>query len=163
MPETDYVPSERSEINKLIENRLNEVARKERRHLLIFSTFGLFISLTGLIPPKISAIGVEFTGFDNRIFLIFLLLFILYFFITFLIYSITDYKKARADWIDEGKKSLNVRTGQSKHLLPVLWGKFGRWAMYKLWFFLEFRLPFIYGATAFFTVLLRIIFIGVHI
>lgn len=61
-----------------------------RRNLLIVSTIGLIISRTGLVPTKISALGIEFSSKDLSSLQMILIAVVGYFFLTFVIYSTSD-------------------------------------------------------------------------
>jgi hypothetical protein len=74
----------------LLREPLSEDTRKERRNLLAISTIGIALVKTGLIPTKISALGIEFSQSNQRALLYILLAMIIYFFLTFAIYAISD-------------------------------------------------------------------------
>jgi len=69
---------------------LSKVTRKERRNLLIANSLGFVMIKVGVIPTKISALGIEFSLSDQRALLAFTALLIGYFLISFLLYSATD-------------------------------------------------------------------------
>jgi hypothetical protein len=66
-----------------VQRRLDELPTEEvdksRRDLLIASTIGGVVSLTGAVPTKIQAVGVEFTKVEQRYFFIFIGLVVSYF------------------------------------------------------------------------------------
>jgi hypothetical protein len=70
---------------------LCEVTRRERRMLLGVSVLSLFVAKTGLIPSKISALGVDFERTDQRAFLVLLALVVTYFIVAFALYGLTDF------------------------------------------------------------------------
>jgi hypothetical protein len=79
---------------------LSEVTRKERKALLAVSTVAIVIATTGLIPTKISALGIEFGNADQAI-LLFVFQWIVGFFIcAFLTYAIFDFVAWRSLWHD---------------------------------------------------------------
>lgn len=75
----------------LLSDPLSEVARKERRFLLGTSLVGITLAKTGLIPTKISALGIECTNADRNGLLWVLICVILYAFAAFLLYAVTDF------------------------------------------------------------------------
>jgi hypothetical protein len=68
-----------SDIRRLIHELPTEEVDKSRRDLLIASMIGLVVSVTGAVPTKIEAIGVEFTKVEQRYFFVFIFLVVLYF------------------------------------------------------------------------------------
>lgn len=62
---------------------LNETTRKTGRNLLISSTIGILITKAGLIPIKISSVGIEFSSSDINVLVIILGISILYFLMKF--------------------------------------------------------------------------------
>jgi hypothetical protein len=75
----------------VLRDPLSEVIRKERVYLLGTSIVGIAILKTGLIPTKITALGIEFRGADQAIFLSLLGLVVLYFLAAFVVYAISDF------------------------------------------------------------------------
>lgn len=75
----------------LLRDPLTEVTRKERRMLLAACAIAFTIARTGLVPSKISALGVEFTAGDQRSLFSIMALFITYFLGAFLTYAISDF------------------------------------------------------------------------
>lgn len=70
---------------------LCDEARRERQTLLIVSAIGLAIAKTGLLPSRISSLGVEFSGNDQRAMLTIISALILYLLAAFCIHSFADY------------------------------------------------------------------------
>jgi hypothetical protein len=75
----------------LLSDPLGDATRKERRSLLIISIIGITITKTGLVPSKISAIGIEFAETDKQTLLAILAIVTFYFLIAFLVYAISDF------------------------------------------------------------------------
>ena len=75
---------------------LSPITRQERKALLAVSALGILISYTGLIPTRISALGVDFEKTDRRALLAMLALTIVYFLLTFCIYAMADFVAWRA-------------------------------------------------------------------
>lgn len=69
---------------------LADVTRKERRTLVAASALGIVVAKSGLIPSRISALGIEFGETDQRVLLTALGLVVLYFLFGFLIYGGSD-------------------------------------------------------------------------
>ena len=83
---------EASEIQDIhLGDPLSEVTRKERRTLLASSMIGIIIVKIGLVPTKITALGIEFAETNQEALLSILGLIVLYFVSAFLIYSSADF------------------------------------------------------------------------
>jgi len=78
-------------IKVLEEQPLSESSRKERRALLGFSSLAFTIALCGLIPQKISALGVEISGAQQSYLQWVLFGLIAYFLVAFLLYGLQDW------------------------------------------------------------------------
>jgi len=73
-----------------LKDPLSEVTRNERRTLLGLSAVAIVMLRSGLVPSKISALGIEFDHADQRALLGVLALVIAYFLCAFLIYAASD-------------------------------------------------------------------------
>lgn len=73
-----------------LKDPLSQVTRNERRNLLGASAIGIVIVKTGLIPSKISALGIEFTQTDRRSLLLAIAAIVGYFLLAFLVYASSD-------------------------------------------------------------------------
>lgn len=71
--------------------------------LLGISVLSLFIAKTGLIPSKISALGVDLERADQRAFLVVMTLVVAYFVVAFILYGLTDFLAWRLSY-NEGSK-----------------------------------------------------------
>lgn len=80
-----------SPVEILLRDPLTEVTRKERRILLGTCAIAFTTARTGLVPSKISALGVDFTAGDQKSLLSIMALVITYFLIAFLTYAIADF------------------------------------------------------------------------
>lgn len=80
-----------SERDLLLHDPLSEVTRKERRMLLGVSIVGVAVQKAGLVPSKISALGIEFAKSDQSAILSLLALVVLYFLTAFIVYGISDF------------------------------------------------------------------------
>jgi len=74
-----------------LRDALSDVTRKERHFLLGMSLLGIALIKTGLVPSKISGLGIEFQGTDQRALLVIVAFIILYFLVAFIIYATSDY------------------------------------------------------------------------
>lgn len=70
---------------------LSDIARRERRNLLFASTTGIFVAHLGLVPMKLSALGIEFSTPEQSSFLVLVALVIAYFIGAFGIYGLADF------------------------------------------------------------------------
>jgi uncharacterized membrane protein YqjE len=96
------------EIGLGVEDPLSEETRKERRALLGASGLGILVVRTGLVPTKISALGIEFSTRDQRSFVVAVAVVVAYFFVAFLIYAISDFIVWRAALHSTGRANLVV-------------------------------------------------------
>jgi hypothetical protein len=85
--------------NILLKDPLSEVTRSERRTLLATSAVGLVIVKAGLIPTKISALGIEFTQTNQKYLLLAIAAIIIYFLIAFLLYAGSDFIASRISYL----------------------------------------------------------------
>ena len=76
---------------------LSELARKERRNLLAASTLGIAIAKVGLVPEKISALGIDFSSTNKGALLLLLVGLVVYFLLSFLIYGLADFARWRRE------------------------------------------------------------------
>ncbi len=82
---------ETSNPTEYLTDPLSELARKERRNLLIASTVGILVSQGGLIPSKITALGIELSPLDQDTFIILVALTVYYFVNAFAAYGFSDF------------------------------------------------------------------------
>lgn len=75
----------------MLKTSLSETSHNHRRSLLAVSAIGIAIALTGLIPSKITTLGIEFSETNRSSLLIFLVCVVSYFLIAFLAYAIPDF------------------------------------------------------------------------
>ena len=83
-------------IQILLKDPLSEVARKERRNLLAVAAAGVVIGKTGMVPTKISALGIEFSQADRAALVRVLAAVISYFLVAFVLYAASDFTAWRA-------------------------------------------------------------------
>ena len=70
---------------------LSDIARKERRNLLIASTLGVLVAWAGLVPNNISAFGIELSAPAQDAFVRLVALSVLYFTSAFILYGVSDF------------------------------------------------------------------------
>jgi hypothetical protein len=94
-----------------IRDPLSEVTRNERRFLLGVSIIAIALVRTGLVPSKISALGIEFSHTDQKSLFSVLALVTSYFVAAFVLYASSDfiawrlaYKASLKDWVEQMKK-----------------------------------------------------------
>jgi hypothetical protein len=74
-----------------VRDPLSEVTRNERRFLLGASIIAITIVRTGLVPSRISALGIEFSQTDQKSLLLVLALVTSYFVVAFALYATSDF------------------------------------------------------------------------
>lgn len=74
-----------------VRDPLSQVTRNERRLLLGVSMVAITLVKTGLVPSKISALGIEFTKTDQKSLLSIVALITAYFVVAFTIYALADF------------------------------------------------------------------------
>lgn len=67
-------------LSDFLTDPLSEVTRKERRNLLLASTAGVLVAKMGLIPARISVLGVEFSPPAQQAFISLMSLIVGYFY-----------------------------------------------------------------------------------
>jgi len=82
-----------------------EVTRKERRTVLGLSSLAVFMFLTGAVPKKIPALGVEFEAPEQRWLILGLLVLLVYFVVGFAFYGWVNQRKWLKD-IDRARAKL---------------------------------------------------------
>ena len=93
----------------ILQDPLNEATRKERRSLLGISVLAIILVKAGIIPTKLTALGVEFGKADQQSLLWVLNLITLYFLIAFLIYAVSDFLAWRIAFINAFRERLAER------------------------------------------------------
>jgi len=96
--------SDPSTVEVALRDPLSEVTRKERRALLGVSVLSLLVAKSGLVPEKVSALGIELTRVDQKAFLGIVILVVSYFVVAFVIYGLTDFLAWRVSY-NEGAKA----------------------------------------------------------
>ena len=74
-----------------LKDPLTDVTRKERRSLLGVSALGIVMVKTGLVPSKISALGIDFSPTDQKTILRAVAVVVGYFLVAFLLYAASDF------------------------------------------------------------------------
>ena len=78
---------------------LSEVTRKERRLLLSTALLGIVLVKTGLVPSKVSALGIEFSQTDQQSILRILAFVVIYFLCAFTLYGLSDFLAWRFEFV----------------------------------------------------------------
>lgn len=74
-----------------IADPLSDETRRARKALLGISAAGIAIVHLGLLPTRISALGIDFSATDRSVLLVILALTTIYFLIEFIIYAAADF------------------------------------------------------------------------
>jgi hypothetical protein len=74
-----------------LRDALSNVTRRERQFLLGISLLGITLIKAGLVPSKISGLGIEFQSADQEALLSIVAVVIVYFLVAFIIYATSDY------------------------------------------------------------------------
>ncbi|MDR3579158.1 MAG: hypothetical protein P4L44_04240 [Oryzomonas sp.] len=82
----------------LLKDPLSELTRKERRMLIVVSSIAITMIKTGLVPSKISALGVEFTTANQSSILNMIAYIIVYLLVAFAIYAFSDFVEWRVNF-----------------------------------------------------------------
>lgn len=80
----------RSVVDVSLKDPLSANTRAERKLLLISSVASIFIAKTGLVPTKVSALGIELQNTNQAAFLVITALVVAYFLVAFFLYGLTD-------------------------------------------------------------------------
>lgn len=76
---------------KLLDDPLRDVTRKERRALLAVSIVALVVAKTGILPGKIASIGIEIPSADKPTLLLIFAGVIAYLLLAFVVYAASDF------------------------------------------------------------------------
>jgi hypothetical protein len=107
-------------VEVLVRDPLTAVTRKERLYLLAVSLIGIAMVRTGLMPAKITNLGIELDKPNRSALLLLLARLTIYFLIAFIIYAIADYLARRdAKAATEGAKE-EMRFRMAAHLGNLL-------------------------------------------
>jgi hypothetical protein len=96
----------------ILKDPLSDVTRKERIYLLATSTLGIVIVKTGLVPSRISALGIQFEETNQKTLLLMLGIVVAYFFVAFIIYAVADFFA----WLDDYRAVVGARARLEKRL-----------------------------------------------
>jgi hypothetical protein len=126
-------------LNKRIEiqlkDPLSQVTRNERRSLLGVSAIGIMIVKTGLIPSRISALGIEFSQTDQHSLLMAIAGVVLYFLLAFAIYSWSDLLAWKIAYYDmmvlDDIESRKNSSDEPKREETISWRKYKREILHK--------------------------------
>lgn len=96
----------------ILKDPLSDVTRKERIYLLATSTLGIAIVTTGLVPSRISALGIQFEETNQRTLLLMIGIVVAYFLVAFIIYAVADFFA----WLDDYRAVVGARQRLEKRL-----------------------------------------------
>lgn len=85
----------------ILKDPFTETTRKVRNHLMVAGLIGVLVADVGIIPSKISALGVEFTGVEQANLLKLLFAIMIYYVVTFAIYSISELSASKLTELNE--------------------------------------------------------------
>lgn len=135
---------------------LGEITRKERRNLLIAGTVGVLVAEAGLVPSKISALGIDLSAPAQDAFVMLVGLVIVYFLCAFFIYGVSDFfawrkkyqdyleavERLQGNWSKEDQARYDeIRTAVG----DIAWIYSASKPVAFIRMFFEFGLPIIYG------------------
>ena len=110
-----------------VRDPLSQVTRNERRMLLLISTVGITIAKTGLVPSKISALGIEFGATDQKSLLGIFGLVTFYFLFTFITYAAADFvawrlafKNAMRQYLDDRISDGRGKSAEERRLYAII-------------------------------------------
>ncbi|WP_348944731.1 hypothetical protein ABHF33_15160 [Chitinibacter sp. FCG-7] len=138
---------------------LSDSAKSERKNLLISSFFGLVVALTGLVPTKISSLGIEFSLVDQANFLKIMAVLVAYFLIGFVVVATADafiLRKKYQDYLEHVQSYLDSWTEDDQvahdnfyHSLPTIswFYQKSKWVLLARFVF-DFILPIALGVTS---------------
>jgi len=76
---------------RLLSDPLSRETRNERKSLLAVSALGIVVVKTGLVPSRITALGIEFSPADKIMLLRVIAAIVAYFILAFVVYAWADY------------------------------------------------------------------------
>lgn len=97
---------------------LSQIARLERRNLLIASTTGFLVATADLVPTEISALGISLSAPAQEMFVVLVSLTIAYFLCAFLIYGTSDFfiwRKKYQDYLEAVQEYMEGWTEEDQH------------------------------------------------
>jgi hypothetical protein len=138
---------------------LNPISRKARRDLLAASSIGILVSIAGLVPTRISALGIDLSLPEQRGLPLVMALVVLYFIAAFVTYGLSDFfiwRKRYQDHLEHVERfveNLDLSDQEayeemSRRLPDIGW--LYRWSkpLTYVRVFFEFALPVLVGVCA---------------
>jgi hypothetical protein len=134
---------------------LSGISRAERRNLLISSVVGFLVSKAGIVPQKISALGIDLSLPAQKMFIYLVGAIIIYFMLAFVVYGMSDFfiwRKKYQDYLDSvetymdswSEEDQKASAGTPK--IDWLYQKAGSVAYIRAFF--EYLLPITVGLTS---------------
>ena len=132
-------------IDTRLEDALKPETRSARKGLLASSLLGVSVVKVGVLPSKISALGIEFDKLNQKSFALLIVALVVYFFATFFIYAASDFIL----WMQNRKKvELDFKLA---NIFPSMYAIAGVYKLSKLSSFvawLRCLIDFIFPAVA---------------
>jgi hypothetical protein len=101
---------------RILGDPLSDVTRKQRTYLLGIGAAGIVMVHVGLVPSRISALGITFKQPDQKTLIFLIGLVVAYFLVAFVLYAVTDFLKANAARREAYAEAL--RNNQNDPTLP---------------------------------------------
>lgn len=102
-----------------LQDPLSQVTRGERKALLSVSIIAIMIVKAGIVPTKISALGVEFSPTNQKAFLFIIALTIAYFLVAFIIHASADFVAWQISHIKSVKRTLRDFESELRDILKT--------------------------------------------
>lgn len=95
-----------------VSDALSQHTRSVRKTLLVASTISLTVAMTGLIPTKIDALGVEFSQVDRNSMILLMAAVVAFMLLSFIVTAASDFTAWRISyasraWDEESRDPLN--------------------------------------------------------
>jgi hypothetical protein len=102
-----------------LQDPLSQVTRGERKALLIICAIGITIVKAGIVPTKISALGLDFSPTNQKAFLLMIALVTAYLLVAFIIHASADFIAWQISHIKSVKKTLYDFQAELKDILKT--------------------------------------------
>ncbi|ELK8311673.1 TPA: hypothetical protein I7693_21930 [Vibrio vulnificus] len=132
----------------ILKDPFTETTRKVRNHLMVAGLIGVLVADVGLIPSKVSALGIEFTGVEQANLLRLLFGVMIYYVVTFAIYSISELSASKLNEVNEKFDGASDEM-QSNFVINLLGSKFGEYREFQ-----ELKSGALSGLRSFYEVLI---------
>lgn len=137
---------------------LSTISRSERRNLLLASVSGILLAKAGLLPTRISTLGIELSIPDQRTILIISASLVCYFIVAFIVFGISDlmiWRMKYQKFLKDVDQYMNNWTIEDQHAhdnsslpkLSWLYQAAKPIALFRVYFF-EYALPIVIAIYA---------------